>query len=153
MKILLAVDGSSHSNEAVEQVARRPWPKGSYIHVVNVFHFPPLGLVGLPATYFGELIDPMKMHAADVVKEATEKLTESLGESVDVYGEVLRGSAKWAIVDEANRMDADLIILGAHGDGFLEGLVIGSVPHAVILHAHCSVEIVRNPHPTHCGSP
>ena len=46
-------------------------------------------------------------------------------------------------------MDADLIVLGAHGDGFLEGLLIGSVPHAVVLHARCSVEIVRNPDSAH----
>ena len=80
MKILLAVDGSPHSNEAVEEVARRPWPNGSYVHVVNVFQLPPLGLMGLPAVYLSQLIDPIKKHAFDVVKAATEELTRSLGD-------------------------------------------------------------------------
>jgi universal stress protein family protein len=54
------------------------------------------------------------------------------------------GSPKWAIIEEANRWGADLVVLGAHGDGFLEGSVIGSIGHAAILHARCSVEIVRH---------
>jgi Universal stress protein family len=54
------------------------------------------------------------------------------------------GSPKWAIIEEANRWGADLVVLGAHGDGFLEGFVIGSIGHAAILHARCSVEIVRH---------
>lgn len=36
MKILLAVDGSSHSQEAVDEVARRPWPSRSTVRVLSV---------------------------------------------------------------------------------------------------------------------
>lgn len=147
MKILLAIDGSPHSNEAVNQVAARPWPCGSSVHVVSVLQLPPIGLLGLPVAYFNELIKPATDHAENVVKAATDKLSNALGSCVYVYGDVLKGSPKWAIIEEANRWGADLIVLGAHGDGFLEGFVIGSIGHAVILHANCSVEIVRRRQP------
>jgi len=98
---------------------------GSSVHVVSV-------------------LQPATDHAENVVKLATEKLRNALGSCVYVYGDVLKGSPKWAIIEEANRWNADLIILGAHGDGFLEGFMIGSIGHAVILHAKCSVEIVRS---------
>jgi nucleotide-binding universal stress UspA family protein len=144
MKILLAIDGSPHSNEAVDEVARRSWPKGSYVHVLNVLQLPPLGLMGVPVTYVDELIRPATAHAQNIVNVATEKLRRSCGSSVNVYGFVHRGSPKWAILEEANRMDADLIVIGAHGDGFMEGFLMGSITHAVVLHARCSVEIVRS---------
>ena len=144
MKILLAIDGSPHSNEAVTEVAGRPWPCGSSVHVVTVLQTPPIGLLGLPVAYFNDLIKPASDHAQYVIKAATERLNSALGNCVYVYGDVLKGSPKWSIIDEANRWGADLIVLGAHGDGFLEGFVIGSIGHAVILHAKCSVEIVRS---------
>ena len=37
MKILLAIDGSSHSQDAVDEVAKRPWPLNSIIRVLSVF--------------------------------------------------------------------------------------------------------------------
>jgi nucleotide-binding universal stress UspA family protein len=47
------------------------------------------------------------------------------------------------ILDEAERWDADLIVLGSHGYNGWQRFLLGSVSHAVATHAHCSVEIVR----------
>jgi len=47
------------------------------------------------------------------------------------------------ILEEAERWDADLILVGSHGRRGIERLVIGSVSEAVALHAECSVEMVR----------
>ena len=38
MRVLLAIDGSTHSDAAVEQVAGRPWPEGTDIRVLTVVH-------------------------------------------------------------------------------------------------------------------
>ena len=35
MKILLATDGSSSSDAAVDEIARRPWPAGSVVRVLR----------------------------------------------------------------------------------------------------------------------
>ena len=40
MRILLAVDGSEFSDAAVEEIANRPWPPGSEVHVISVIHLP-----------------------------------------------------------------------------------------------------------------
>src|SRR5216683_1732845 len=48
-----------------------------------------------------------------------------------------------AIVDEAGRFDADLIVIGSRGLSDFAALLVGSVAHKVIHYAHCPVLIVR----------
>jgi len=40
MKILLAVDGSTYSDAAVDEVVKRPWPANSDVKVVTVADLP-----------------------------------------------------------------------------------------------------------------
>ncbi|HYJ68822.1 MAG TPA: universal stress protein [Nocardioidaceae bacterium] len=42
--------------------------------------------------------------------------------------------------------DADLVVIGAQGHGFLSGMVIGSVSQHLSRHAKCPVVVVREPH-------
>ena len=58
-------------------------------------------------------------------------------------GEVVIGTAKGVILDEAEKWGADLIVLGSRGLGALDRFLLGSVSHAVTQHAKCSVEVVR----------
>ena len=48
-----------------------------------------------------------------------------------------------AILDDAEKLDADLIVLGSQGFKGLDRFLLGSVSHDVAIHAPCSVEIVR----------
>ena len=57
----------------------------------------------------------------------------------------IEGSPKSVILEEAEKFGADLIVVGSHGYGMVEGFLLGSVSNAVALHAKCSVEIVRSP--------
>jgi hypothetical protein len=61
MKILLAVDGSSCSDAAVDEVARRPWPAGSSVKVLTAFELPTPPTPeawALPINYFQEMDIP-----------------------------------------------------------------------------------------------
>ena len=59
---------------------------------------------------------------------------------------VLDGSPKRVILEEAERWNAELILVGCHGYGAAIRFVLGSVSHAVALHARRSVEIARTGH-------
>ncbi len=78
-----------------------------------------------------------------VVDAASARFKKALGQSVNVTVQVLAGSPQSAILDEAERWKADLIVVGSHGYGTWHRLVLGSVSQAVVLHAKCSVEVVR----------
>jgi nucleotide-binding universal stress UspA family protein len=56
---------------------------------------------------------------------------------------VLDGTLKQAILEEADAINTDLIVVGSHFLGGFEKFLLGSVPQSVALHAECSVEIVR----------
>jgi len=55
------------------------------------------------------------------------------------------GFSPKSITRLAEELDAELIVVGSHGYGFLRRLWLGSVSQAVSAHARCSVLIVRHP--------
>jgi nucleotide-binding universal stress UspA family protein len=144
MRILLAIDGSPYSEEAVRAVAERPWPEGSIARVLSVvdkFAPPPsVAEVVLQSGGRAEVALENRVHAAE---HLTRKSAESL---VNVSAEpiVREGDPKSVIVDEAKRWSADLVVVGTSGWGGIKRLVLGSVSHAVAVHAPCSVELVRS---------
>lgn len=146
MKILLAVDGSTCSDHAVEEVARRPWPAGSQMKVISVVDMPivPTTDPWMASSYSYEALkEGAKRRARSAVDGALSKWRASAGEKLRVDAEIIEGTPKNAILDETESWGADLIILGSHGYGNVKRFLLGSVSSAVVAHAKCPVEIVR----------
>jgi nucleotide-binding universal stress UspA family protein len=138
MRILIGVDDSSFSRIAVEEVARRLWKPDTKVKIVSVIETP------YDSTHQeAGLENPYKVARASV-DHATEVLRR--GETdFEIIGQIVEGSPKQVILDEAETWEADLIVVGSHGRRGLDRFLLGSVSQAVALHAPCSVEIVRAP--------
>ncbi|MGH9819936.1 MAG: universal stress protein, partial [Pyrinomonadaceae bacterium] len=89
---------------------------------------------------------------AKVAKENAAKVLEETGNRVrgyfadcdlEISTDVLFGTPESRIVETAEDMSADIIVLGSHGYNRWEKLLLGSVSGSVIHHAHCSVLVVR----------
>ena len=144
MKILLAVDSSEYSAIAIKEVAKRPWLPRSTIRVVSVVE--PITPPAAELWYDGggdlEIANrEMQKRATELTKATAAKL-RGLGLKIEAVVRV--GHARTAIVDEARKWSADLIVLGSHGRTGLERLLLGSVALSVVTHAPCSVEVVRS---------
>src|SRR3990172_6753722 len=63
-----------------------------------------------------------------------------------VQSAVIRGRAATAIVEEARRFGADLVIVGSRGHGALEEMLLGSVSAEGVDHAPCPVLEIRTTH-------
>jgi nucleotide-binding universal stress UspA family protein len=133
MKLLMALDGSSGSSAVVREVASRPWPEGSECCVMTA-------------------IDPFFFTKAPLLlKEAKEEVQRTLdgyAESLKPTGmqlstEILLENPRHGIPKAASEWKADLIVMGSHGTGAFLRLLMGSTAQAVLRHAGCSVEIVR----------
>ena len=149
MRVLLAVDGSPHSDAAVNEVATRVWPEHSEVRVITAYELPLAPAPetwSLPPDYF-EKLDLAAREGAQAIEDAVVvKLAASLGPTVKVTGNILPGSPRSIILEEAERWKADLIVVGSHGYGTWHRFLLGSVSQAVVSHAKCSVEVVRIRH-------
>jgi nucleotide-binding universal stress UspA family protein len=146
MKILLAVDGSDYSDAAADEVAHRPWPPESEVKVITAAETPlMLGMEPWAPSpqYFEELDKSVREVAKAVIESALLKLKSTEDKKLKISSEIIQGSPRQVIVEEAERWGADLIVMGSRGMGAWNRLVLGSVSSAVVHHAKCSVEIVR----------
>lgn len=149
MRILLAIDGSPHSDAAVEEVRRRPWPKGTAVEILTVINATaPLVIdpaLAMAAAHV-EQLEEQRRRAPQLVSAAAAQVAAN-DQILDVTTTILEGNPKDVIVEEAREWDADLIVVGSHGYGRLRRMVLGSVAGAVVANAPCSVQVVRRRHP------
>lgn len=148
MRILLAIDGSPSSNAAVDEVSRRPWPPESEVRVVTVLspiESLPFQKASHGPTAYDEILEQQGLEAAKRLNDIATGLAQR-APGLLVTPVLLEGLPKEAIIDEAERWGADLIVVGSHGYGAIRRFLLGSVSLAVALNASCSVEIVRHSH-------
>lgn len=146
MKILLAVDGSECSDAAVTEVARRSWPTGSEVRIFSAADLPVRLMAGgdvLPPRVAEDLEQATRVQAEAAVAHALSIFREQAINELPVATAVVVDSARDAILDEAERWGADLIVVGSHGYRGYKRFLLGSVSQAVATQAKCSVEIVR----------
>lgn len=152
MKILLAVDGSSGSNAAVQRVAALPWPTGSVVRVVTVDA--PLGMSalglgqpdGVGDSAYDQLIRMQRQQADQFLLEGARMLHE-LAPHLTVEAALLEGTPKEQITAEARRWGAEMVVVGSQGRGAFRSALLGSVSLSVVLNSPCSVLVVRDTAP------
>ena len=141
LRILLAHDLSASAELASSFVARRPWPASTVVRVVSS----PAG-IGPPISSFANLRE-IRTHDHEVrlaIAAAHERTSAELrAAGLVVESATLRGKPERAIVEEAERFRADVVVVGARGQGAVTAALLGSVSRAVAENARCSVLVVR----------
>ena len=143
MKILLAIDDSQFSKEAVAAVRARPWPPGSTVRVLSAVQnvVPPAAKLWYDA---GGSLDQVRRQIGERAEDLTSMVADSLRTSgLTAEPAVRQGDPRSVIVDEAEDWSADLIIVGSRGQTGITRWLLGSVAQSVVTHAPCSVEVVR----------
>ena len=156
MKILIAYDGSKDADAALDDLRFCGVPAIGSAEVISVAEvwLPPEHSLEYDSRaeaseYIEEILRECRAKGEKAVAEA-EMLARFADGRVrtalpgwDVTSIATYGSPGWEIVDEAQRIDADLIVVGAQGRSFLSRLVLGSISQQVLTEAHCSVRIGR----------
>jgi nucleotide-binding universal stress UspA family protein len=148
MKILVATDGTDFSRAAVDkccEIANQL--TSAEIKVISVYE-PRHSIAAEPfavsAEFYANMDKLSKEQADEWINDALKIMRAKCGEAkVEFSGVVELGKPSQAIVETASSWDADLIVMGSHGRGFLERLTLGSVSNAVVHQAPCSVLIVK----------
>ncbi|UXD21785.1 universal stress protein [Ignicoccus pacificus DSM 13166] len=139
-KLLLAYDGSEpakHALEVATDLAKKIGAKIYILYVVDVN-----AATELFGEYSGKIAEELMEKAKEILKEAMEKAKEKGVEAEEV---VEAGTPAEKIVDVAKKIDAYMIVMGAHGYSGIKRLLIGSVSEKVIRMSDRPVLIVKNP--------
>jgi universal stress protein A len=144
--ILLATDFGPESKAALRLCASLARQIGTSIHVLHVAR-DPMRRASTPEVYG---IDWQRLRN-DIVTQASRSLGELAAAYQDapIMTDVAVGSPAETIVQAANDLSADLIVMGTHGRGALGHLLLGSVAERVIRLAPCPVMTVRASGATH----
>ena len=149
MRILLAIDGSPGSLVARDLVAGLPMPHESTVRLFCAYPGPtwlvaPAAFTRAAAPAESLLADAeaaARRHALSVVADGGATL-EAAGKSVERQATHRRPAD--GIIEAADRMDADLIVLGSRGHGSIESMLLGSVSAEVAERARQSVLVARS---------
>ncbi|PVX24286.1 MAG: universal stress protein [Candidatus Bathyarchaeum sp.] len=136
-KILVPLDGSEHSLQALEkaiQIAKRFDGEIVLLHMysITVFKLTPLQI--------NEYVLELRKAGEKILAEGNKM---AYAEGVPVETLLKEGHIVEGIVEVARDGNFDLIVMGARGLSTLKELFLGSVSHGVTLHAQCPVLIVK----------
>lgn len=143
MKIMVAVDLSESTDKIVkeaEKVAKTNSAKVYFLHVAE----PDPDFVGWeagPQTVRDSLSE--RFHSQHREIQAIAEQLRSTG--LDATALLVQGATSETILNEALKLDVDMIILGSHGRGAMYQLLVGSVSERVLHNSHCPILVV----PTH----
>ncbi|WP_216904124.1 universal stress protein [Synechococcus sp. CCY 9618] len=143
--LLVPSDGSDLSIRAVRHAVELAAALGARITFFHAQASVPVQLVGL-----GEMLDAVTMEALmsashkDVERILEDALAVAREAGINADAErVMSDLPHQAIVEAANRLGCDLILMASHGRRGLVGLLIGSETQRVLVQSRCPVLVYR----------
>lgn len=130
-KIVAAIDFSDVSKPVVEAGIKLAKAFNEDLHLVHVVEAEP--------TYAAYGFTPDEFPAIHEIKAESMTRAEAklrqMAEKIEVPGvstKVLQGQPLGSILDYAQEVEADILVLGSHGHGFLGSLLLGSVAEGCV---------------------
>ena len=136
-RILVGVDGSRDSVEALRWAIEEAQIRDASVHVLHAFrteyiYYPAIA----PITIDQQDIEDAAKRAIDVVMSEVE-----VPSGVDIEVELLN-SANPSAELASRSSECDLVVVGSRGLGALSGAIAGSVSQKVAQHAKCPVVVL-----------
>ena len=147
MKVVLATDGSKTSAAATDALKTVALADGDLVKIISIVDMAVPLAIDIYGGYLPdttELEKAAKESAAKVLEETEKKIRAYFPDrELQITTDILFGTPESRIVETAEEIGCDLIVLGSHGHNGWERLLLGSVSDSVVHHAHCSVLVVR----------
>ena len=145
-RIVVGVDGSAGSRAGLRWAADEAELRDAELEAVMA------RTPQLPMVLFGPGSIPIPTATAPLDLEERARKDEEVLEQIlrEVLGTQLPPRLSWYVMDGhpvgvliGRTTDADLLVVGARGEGGFTGLLTGSVSEQCVRHAACSVVVVR----------
>ena len=140
-RLVVGTDGSETAQEAVRRAAELAKATGARLEIVSAYA--PVAKSRLRA----EAVEAPKDLAWAISPredvDATLEAAREISEGVETAVHARQGDPADAILDVAEEVDADLIVVGNKGMTGARRFLLGSVPNRISHHAPCAVLIIR----------
>jgi len=138
--ILVPIDFSETAERALDYAVALAAKLDARIQVINIIGIPAFGIPELGVALTSTMMDSMVRGN----QAALERLVENHRGAVPFDEVMLRsGDARDLILQAAEEVHADLIVMGTHGRRGVSRVLLGSVAEAVVRAAPCPVLTVR----------
>ncbi|MEW1952475.1 universal stress protein [Terrabacter sp. NPDC080008] len=132
--VVVGVDGSASSKEALRWAARMAAVEGVPIRAVTAWDYPQA---------YNSPVDVNWRPDVDAETVLRETLDEVFGDDrpAGLEAQVAHGPARTVLLEASK--GATLLVVGSRGHGGFAGLLLGSVSSACAEHGHCPVLVVH----------
>ncbi len=135
-KMLIALDDSDHADKTLQTAAGLAKLASGEVEVLHVRESHFIGRAGA-------VPDEESDEAKKIVDDALKVLNDAGVSATGTLRGALHGRVAREILDEATRTGASVIVMGSHGTGDLEGVLLGSTTHKVLHLGKLPVFVVR----------
>jgi nucleotide-binding universal stress UspA family protein len=136
-RIVVGVDGSASSAQALRWAAAQARRTGAEVHAVAAWTPPTVYVWGMGLSDDINWSEDCATGLEQSIKGALD------AEDADrVHRHVVQGHPALALLDQA--AGADLLVVGCRGHGGFTGMLLGSVSQHVVAHAPCPVLVVHD---------
>ena len=140
--IYLATDFSDYSEKATLEAKKIAEALGAELKIVHIFD----GQVQAPGPYHA-MPGTSSLWMKEYIDEARSNGKKALKELCDKHGvkesHFLEGDPAKKLVEFALKENVKFLVMGSHGYGILDRMLIGSVTDYVARHCDCSLLIVK----------
>jgi nucleotide-binding universal stress UspA family protein len=143
--IVVGTDGSDSAKRAVGEATRIAAALGAELHVVSAFE--PLRGAKIAGAPEGAAKVWQPLPDADVEAKLSEAASEIRLKHVGVQTHAVQKDPAEALVEVAEKVGANLIVVGNRGMHSASRFVLGNVPNKVSHRARCNVLIVATDKP------
>jgi nucleotide-binding universal stress UspA family protein len=135
--ILVAVDGSKHSDTAFDVAMDIAQKYGPQLFVLHVFQ----GGTGSGTLVSPGFEDDMRSIGQQILNSYEAKVKERHLQNVRMLLQM--GDAAQRIMETASEVKCGLVLIGSRGRGGFKELLLGSISHKVTNHVRCPVLVVK----------
>ena len=132
-RVLIATDGSAPANAAVTTVLGFPWPARTRVQGVTARQAPP--------NYRQSVVLAALGRSAQAIAAGARRTLSRRWSAADVT--IVNTAPVAGVLREAERFDADVIVVGWRGHGAVRRFLMGSVSRGIVRGAKCAVLVVR----------
>lgn len=140
-RVLVPVDFSLHAAAAAETAHR--WLPDAEIVLLHAFEVEPENILRFAGVAEDE-IHAYRIRAREEAFSAMAQFVDTLSvPAASLTRVVVHGAPTLRILEHEQSLDADLIVMGKHGQTTLEELLLGSVTKHVLAYSNCDVLVAH----------